>query len=334
MVNSIIQRPVNPMRPKPLGQFQHSKCLNCSCYVPSKDEFYLGFHKYYSKALAVFEMKTRRLSFVAKIRTGVTDIDLTEDEKMIFFTTASSHCYLLSVETRQLVRCFETSQNKSNMFCSFRFSEDCNGAYLFGYHNKLSHLNFKNGQVTIIPTQTIIPADNSAFAISANKKLLYGFNINIIVGCLSLKRGFKYKTTRVEGSQYSSSCNILNQQNTFLFSTCYFDLLSITDIRTFKLRQVKSFLCDDLLETSITNITNISGYIVGALYSGYLFVMQEHNPFQVLYFLKQERAFSIDSYNINITSKYLLVWGDDINDIPNRIFANDFYKLKPLNQDS
>ena len=333
MVNSIVHPPMSQTRLRLVKEIHHQEKLMCTCYVPWKDQIYLGLITNYSYTLAVVEMKTSKYSTIPNIKRSITDMDLTDDGKFLFITTRSPHCYLLSVETRELVRSFVIGKNDWEKLLSFQFSVDCKGAYIFGKYSKFCHLNFMNAEVTDIRTETMLARSLGFFAISSNRKLLYGSNVNAIPGCLSLKKGLKYKTTKAMGNRYSSSSfNLLNQQNSLLFSTIGSICLAITDTHTCKLRQVKSFSCGVLFGNNITSLNNVPGYVIGILQNGHIFVIQDHHPFQVLSFWRHHLGLNGNRFTINVTNNDLLIWSD-IKE-PLKIFANDFDKLKSEEQDS
>ena len=292
--------------------------IHYSCYSLSREEFYLGCYSIKkTNYIGVLEMKNFKMIDILTLDSDIYKIELSNDEKRLLVRADIGCFYLLDVESRKMIRHFklENAKNKEKLrFKSFQFCEKGLGAYLTGDNMNLKHLHFLSGQITEIPTRTMeTDLDYNCCAISSNMKLLYGGSYTRTVGCLSLKKGLKYKTVKALHDTEKFASNVLNQENTVLFLGNWSEELYIMDTRNWKLKEVRSFGGAEgpiLLKTT-------PGYVIGGGGGYGMFIIRDTSPFQLLFCLD-----CLDNFNdFNISNKYILI--DDF-DAGTQIFTNDF----------
>ena len=280
-----------------IHKHQPTRSLYCSCYVPSREEFYLGYSSR-SDCLSVVEMKTLKMINFPIILGGLTDIYLTKDQTLLGICGTNACFYLFDIISRKVQKSFTLG---STIQRTFQFSEGDQGAYLAGTKQTLTWINFETDQITDLKTETLSIVWRGCLTISSTKRVLYGSGKNSKLGCVSLKRGLKFSPLKTPNLTPNFRCSVLSQDDGCLFSGNMQGNVCVNSTRSWKLQLEKSFEGAG----NITRLRVIPNLVIGAGFNFVFFVFRDRFPFEVLLYTEVK----VNIFDVNISDKYILVGG-------------------------
>ena len=238
-----------------IHQHLTTRHIFCSCYVPSREEFFFGFG-WGKSTVYVFKIKTKQLIEVSNINRSMHEMYMTQDQTKLGLLGANNWFYLLNIKTRQVLKSFKILRQFGK---TFQFSERDEGAYMVARKSQLNWIDFKTGKISNLETKTLCFIERDCFTISANRRFLYGSGRNSKLGSLNLKKGLKYRALKVCDWFSEITYNVLSKSEDYLFSGNQNCKININRMQSLKLHSVKQFNGVRF----VSRMRAMSGFVIG-----------------------------------------------------------------------
>lgn len=292
---------------QPVVSFHTKRCLYCSCFVSSLNQFFLGMSSK-SNSLQICDLNTLKLETLDCISDSLTDMVLSQDQKTLFLSSESKTLYFLDVKKKTVRKKFKF-ENFS--FFTLQLKPNSSTLFILGDQNKLLSFCIKTFKKTQIPSAVLTRVERGCLTISKLGTLLYGSGRQF-VGSLDLKRGNKFKPIKLMQLEESFRCNVLSHSQKYLFSGSVSSKLYVTDTRNFKLLQITNFSRGG----AITRLKAIKGLVIGGTFDYGYFIMHDQPPFKIQFYLRAQMYI----FNVDICFSHFLIGG--FSDGPVEVFEN------------